>query len=98
MSDAILHEIPARRRRHFGRAESGRRDTVVELVRPAGRRAQARSGPDSSPDPAPEPGRRGFGRWLLDACVISFAYGGCIHNIHPHYVDFLHELTKKNRG
>ncbi|WP_143012219.1 hypothetical protein [Methylobacterium phyllostachyos] len=35
-------------------------------------------------------------RWLLDVLVISFAHGGCIHNIHPDYVDLLRDLNEKN--
>jgi hypothetical protein len=27
--------------------------------------------------------------------VDSFACGGCFHNIHPDYIDFLHDLNRK---
>jgi len=29
--------------------------------------------------------------------VVSFAYGGCIHNIHPDYVDFLRNISRHTK-
>jgi len=28
---------------------------------------------------------------------VGFAYGGCIHSIHPDYIEFLRGLNGKNR-
>jgi len=28
--------------------------------------------------------------------VVSFAFGGCIHSIHPDYADFLRDLGKSS--
>jgi hypothetical protein len=38
-----------------------------------------------------------FGRWLLDAVVISFAHGGCIHHTHPDYIAFLRDINSNAR-
>lgn len=51
------------------------------------------AGPDSSPV-RPTAGNSLIRGWL-EGVVASFAYGGCLHNIHPDYIDFLHKLNRK---
>ncbi|MCJ2086205.1 hypothetical protein MKK88_09385 [Methylobacterium sp. E-005] len=51
------------------------------------------AGPDISP--ACRTAGNGLVRGWLEGVVASFAYGGCLHNIHPDYIDFLHDLNRK---
>ncbi|WP_156295529.1 hypothetical protein [Methylobacterium aquaticum] len=58
-----------------------------------------RSGPERRgsaglAEPARSPGHGGLGRWLLDALVVGFAYGGCIHHTHQSYVHWLREQSR----
>lgn len=57
-------------------------------------RSPARIRPPSSSDAARRPALAGLRQWLLETLVISFAYGGCIHNIHPDYIDFIREIDR----
>lgn len=59
------------------------------------RQSLALGGAASSPGAFRQSPSGSFVRWLLDVLVISFAHGGCIHNIHPDYIDFLHDLNRK---
>lgn len=43
------------------------------------------------------PMRSGFGRWLLQFVVDSFAYGGCLHHANPDYLDFLRAANARPR-
>ncbi|WCS27388.1 hypothetical protein LOK46_11380 [Methylobacterium sp. NMS14P] len=97
MPDAAIPEIRPRRRRHFGESGPDFRTSPVDLAGPPGRPSRERDGPTASPAAAPQPAGGGLGRWLLDALVISFAFGGCIHSIHPDYVDFLRDIGSRNR-
>jgi hypothetical protein len=51
------------------------------------------AGPASSP--VSRTAGNGLVRGWLEGVVASFAYGGCLHNIHPDYLDFLHDLNRK---
>ncbi|MGU3468702.1 hypothetical protein ACLBXO_28035 [Methylobacterium sp. C33D] len=97
MPDAATPEIRPRRRRHFGKSRRDCRTPPADLGGRPGRPARERDGPGSSPVAAARPAGGGLGRRLLDALVISFAFGGCIHSIHPDYVDFLREIGSKTR-
>ncbi|MCJ2052923.1 hypothetical protein [Methylobacterium sp. J-070] len=65
---------------------------MADLAGPPGSGSRERAGPVSSPAEARRSSGGGLGRWLLDVLVVSFAYGGCIHRIHPNYIDFLSNL------
>lgn len=97
MTDAATPEIRPRGRRHFGRSRPDCRTPTVDLAGRPRRPSRERDGPVTSSVAAPQPARAGLGQWLLDALVISFAFGGCIHSIHPDYVDFLRAIGRRHR-
>ncbi|WP_139215647.1 hypothetical protein [Methylobacterium sp. UNC300MFChir4.1] len=96
MTDAAIPEIGPHLHRNLCKSEPDCRKPAAGLPGPSGRPARERGGPASSPIAAPRPALARHGRWLLDALVVSFAFGGCIHSIHPDYVDFLRDISSRN--
>jgi hypothetical protein len=93
MTDPAMTERRTLRRRALRLFKFGRRSSLHELAGPPARRQPLT---DSASSPAGRPARDGLARGWLEFLVVSFAFGGCIHNIHPDYVEFLHDLAREN--
>ncbi|WP_149312135.1 hypothetical protein [Methylobacterium sp. P1-11] len=96
MTDAVIPGNHPRARRDFGKSGPDCRESKADFARLPRRLLWQRDGRASSPFGLHQPARRGFGRQLLDLLVVSFAFGGCIHSIHPDYVDFLQDISSRH--
>jgi hypothetical protein len=94
MTDAAISDLRQNGGRYALKSRSARGNAVADLAKRSGFWSRERAGPASASDARGRSARRGLGRWLLEGLVVSFAYGGCIHNIHPDYVDFLRDLSR----
>jgi hypothetical protein len=97
MTDREIVAIRPARRRHDRRSGPERVTTIPGLAATLGSGSSEPVGPASPEAATSRPTRDGLGRWLWEMLVISFAHGGCIHNIHPDYVDVLHDLRDRPR-
>lgn len=91
MIDAVIAAVCPRSRRHFRKSGPDWRDSVADTGQPPGSRSRDRTGPTPPLVAGPSAGRGAFA-WLLEALTIGFAYGGCIHNTHPDYIEFLVDI------
>jgi hypothetical protein len=93
MTDAAISDLRQNGGRYVLKSRSARGNAVADLANRSGFWSRERAGPASASDARGRSARRGLARWLMEGLVVSFAYGGCIHNVHPDYVDFLRELS-----
>lgn len=94
MTDAAIPDVRRHGGRRVGESGSAHGETAADLAGRLKCRSLERAGPASLPAADGRSARGGLGRWLLDGLVVSFAFGGCIHSIHPDYADFLRDLSK----
>jgi hypothetical protein len=96
MTDAAIFDLRRKGGRYVLKSGSARDNAVADLAERSALRSGEKVGPASASVAGGRSARRGLGRWLLEGLVVSFAYGGCIHNMHPDYVDFLRDLSRSS--
>lgn len=96
MTDAAFPDVRRHGAGQVGKSGSAHGGTAADLAGRLTCRSRERAGPASSSVAGGRSARGSLGRWLLDGLVVSFAFGGCIHSIHPDYADFLRDLGKSS--